>query len=87
MRTMRPWLIVLLASGVLGLAPREAAAQPPGTNPGRDCQTLLTCRYTKGGIYRGCLSSYSCRVCRMVPAPCTIGPGARVCHRMECTWG
>jgi hypothetical protein len=87
MRTVRPWLSMLLACGLLGLAPWEAAAQPPGFNPGRDCQTLLTCRYTRGGLYRGCLSSYSCRVCRMIPARCSIGPGSRVCHRMECTWG
>jgi hypothetical protein len=88
MRTMRPWLAALMVSGLLGMAPWQAAAQSPGINPGRDCQTLLTCQYSKGGVYRGCLSSYSCRVCRLVPAgPCGMGPGARVCHRMVCTWG
>lgn len=86
MRAVRLWLSALVACGILGLGSWEAAAQPPGINPNRDCQTLLTCRFTKGGAYRGCLSSYSCRVCRLVPAPCSLGP-ARVCHRMECTWG
>ena len=86
MRTVRLCLSALLACGVLGLAPWPAAAQN-GINPNRDCQTLLTCRFTKGGIYRGCLSSYSCRVCRLVAAPCSIGPGSRVCQRMQCTWG
>jgi hypothetical protein len=84
MRTVRLWLSALLACGVLGLVPWQAAAQ---INPNRDCQTLLTCRYTKGGSYRGCLSSYSCRICRLVAAPCSIGPGSRVCQRMQCTWG
>jgi hypothetical protein len=87
MRTVRLWLSALLACGVLGLAPWQAAAQQVGINPNRDCQTLLTCRFTRGGLYRGCLSSYSCRVCRLVAAPCSIGPGSRVCQRMQCTWG
>jgi hypothetical protein len=86
MRTVRLCVSVLLACGTLGLAPSPAEAQN-GINPNRDCQTLLTCRFTRGGIYRGCLSSYSCRICRLVAAPCSIGPGSRVCHRMQCTWG
>ena len=24
-----------------------------------------TCHFARGGLYRGCLSSYSCRICRM----------------------
>jgi hypothetical protein len=87
MRTQRLWLSALLACIAIGMAPWPAAAQQAGFNPNRDCQTLLTCRYTGGGVYRGCLSSYSCRVCRPVPAPCSIGPGSRVCYRIQCTWG
>jgi hypothetical protein len=82
--------VVLLACSVVGvtaLASRPAEAQPIGLDPNRDCQNLVTCRFSKGGSYRGCLSSYSCRVCRLVPAPCSIGPGSRVCYRMVCTWG
>jgi hypothetical protein len=87
MRIVRLWLAVLLACGVLGLASWHAQAQPTGLIPQRDCQTLLTCRYNGGGVYRGCLSSYSCRVCRLVSAPCSIGPGSRICQRLQCTWG
>jgi hypothetical protein len=65
----------------------EVSAQSPGLNPNRDCQTLLTCSFTRGGIYRGCLSSYTCRVCNLVPARCQVDPGSRVCWQMRCTWG
>jgi hypothetical protein len=87
MRTLRLWLSALLGCSAIGMAPWPAAAQQGGFNPNRDCQTFVTCRYTGGGVYRGCLSSYSCRICRMVPARCSIGPGSRVCQRMQCTWG
>lgn len=87
MRTVRLWLLAFLAWGALGISSWEAAAQPAGLNPNRDCQTLLTCRYNGGGIYRGCLSSYSCRVCRLVTASCSINGVGRVCQRMVCSWG
>jgi hypothetical protein len=87
MRSLGTWVFALLVGGLLVLLPLESAAQPPGLNPNKDCQTLLTCRYTRGGIYRGCLSSYSCRVCRLVAARCRIDPGSRVCHQLRCTWG
>jgi hypothetical protein len=86
MRAERLRLSLLLAGGVVSLivlAARPAQAQPNGL----DCQNLVTCSYRKGGSYRGCLSSYSCRVCKLVPAACSIGPGSRVCYRMVCTWG
>ena len=81
------WLLALLACGAVGWSIPEAVGQPPGLNPNRDCQTLLTCRYTRGGIYRGCLSSYSCRVCRLVSARCRIDSSNRVCRQMRCVWG
>jgi hypothetical protein len=87
MRMVRLWLLALTAGCVLGWASLGAIAQPIGLDPNRDCQSLLTCRYTNGGSYRGCLSSYSCRVCRLVAARCKIDPGSRVCQRMQCTWG
>jgi hypothetical protein len=87
MRTSSTWLSALLACSLLVLAPEETVAQPNGLNPGRDCQSLLTCRFTRGGIYRGCLSSYSCRVCRLVATRCRIDPGSRVCQQLQCTWG
>lgn len=67
-----------------------AAQEGPGglINPGRDCQTITTCRFARGGSYRGCLSSYSCRVCRFVRSSCSAGSNrGRSCHRVRCTWG
>ena len=63
-----------LASLMLGLAGPAWSQEGPGgaIKPQRDCQTLLTCNYKKGGSYRGCLSSYSCRRCEFVTAKCTI---------------
>lgn len=87
MRTLSTWLFAALACGLVVLSPAETVAQPAGLNPNRDCQTLLTCRFTRGGVYRGCLSSYSCRVCTLVAARCRIDPGNRVCQQMRCTWG
>ena len=87
MRTVRVWLLALLAGGFLGWSSLEVVAQPLGLNPNRDCQVLLTCRYTNGGSYRGCLSSYTCRVCRFVAGRCRIDPTSRVCQQMRCTWG
>lgn len=78
----------LLAS--LNLSGRGLAQEGPGglINPGRDCQTITTCRFTKGGSYRGCLSSYSCRVCKYVPVPCKIaGDKGKTCRTSVCTWG
>jgi hypothetical protein len=87
MRTLSTSVLALLVGALLVLTPSETAAQPPGFNPNKDCQTLLTCRYTRGGVYRGCLSSYSCRVCRLVTVRCRMDPGARVCRQLRCTWG
>jgi hypothetical protein len=83
----------ILASSfaLVALAAPPAAAQegPNGLiNPNRDCQTLLTCNFSKHGKYRGCVSSYSCRVCRFVRSKCSIGGRRRgVCERLRCSWG
>jgi hypothetical protein len=53
----------------------------------RDCQTVTTCNFKRGGSYRGCLSSYTCRKCSFVPSRCSIaGASGRVCERLVCTW-
>ena len=57
MRTKRLWLLALLACGAVGGLASGAAAQPLGGDPNRDCQVLVTCSFTRGGLYRGCLSS------------------------------
>jgi hypothetical protein len=85
-------ILILAAAAVACLA---AAAAPSGAqegpggfiNPQRDCQTITTCRFTKGGSYRGCLSSYSCRVCKFVPARCQIGGRGKICRQVRCVWG
>jgi hypothetical protein len=72
---------------MLTAATISATAQiVPTPNPGRDCQTVRTCNFSRTGAVRGCLSSYTCRVCRTVRARCTIGD-ARICERVVCSWG
>lgn len=82
-------LMLLLGAGALTADSLRAQEGPGGMiNPGRDCQTVTTCRFTPGGSYRGCLSSYSCRVCRFVRSNCAAGSNRnRSCHRVRCTWG
>jgi len=82
---------LLLVSALAGSALLSAASAQEGPggliNPQRDCQTIRTCNYRRGGTYRGCLSSYSCRVCHFVRASCK-GLGRRgVCRKLVCTWG
>jgi hypothetical protein len=79
-------LTFLLAALSLALG-GDAWSQPAGLNAGRDCQTIRTCNFAGRGGYRGCLSTYSCRVCRFVRAGCFIDGGKRVCQQMRCTWG
>lgn len=66
------------------------AQEGPGgaINPNRDCQTILTCNFRKGGSWRGCVSSYSCRKCEFVPAPCSVvgGKKRRLCRQLQCDW-
>lgn len=53
----------------------------------RNCQTLRNCRFTKGGSFRGCVSSYSCRSCYFVPSKCSVGSVSTNCQRQVCDWG
>ncbi|MGQ0671362.1 MAG: hypothetical protein ACT4N2_00575 [Hyphomicrobium sp.] len=71
---------LIMLAGLALVSPSAEAAQ-------RHCQTLLTCNYTKGGTYRGCLSSYSCRQCRFVVARCDIGGKTGTCRKIRCGWG
>lgn len=81
--------LAALLGAVALAAPGARAQEGPGgaINPGRDCQTITTCQFARGGSYRGCLSSYSCRVCRFVASSCVIGGVRRRCHKSVCTWG
>lgn len=78
-------VVALLAAG----ASQATAQVGPGgmVNPGRDCQTVVQCRFTKGGSYRGCISAYSCRVCKLVAARCSVGQVGRTCRAFRCSWG
>ena len=87
MRRLFLWSAVAVA---LASALPASAQQGPGggVNPQRDCQTLLSCQFKRGGNYRGCVSSYSCRYCTFVNAKCSIpGSRGRVCREMRCSWG
>jgi hypothetical protein len=88
MRRLRICLLALVACGAAGsAAPPLLMAQPAGLNVGRDCQVVRTCNFGRSGTYRGCLSTFTCRVCRFVPARCAVAGTQRVCQRMRCTWG
>lgn len=73
--------------GLCVLCIAGASAQQAGQSPqGRDCQTVRTCNFTRTGDVRGCLSSYSCRTCRVVAVKCTL-PNTAACREMRCDWG
>ena len=82
-------------SRLMSVAPLDAGAPvvpvqygPGGLiNPGRDCQTIRQCRFERGGSFRGCISAYTCRVCRLVEARCNIGGRSQNCREMQCGWG
>ena len=75
---------------MMGASSPASAQQSQGIDPGRDCQTILTCNYSRRGSYRGCLSSYTCRVCRPQLVRCTpsnLASGRTRCTELVCTWG
>jgi hypothetical protein len=87
-RTWRKCGFVMLAAcGLLALAASGLSAQLVPANPQRDCQTIRTCNFTRGGVYRGCLSSYSCRICRFIRSACSIDGTRRICQQLRCSWG
>ena len=69
------------------LAERAQAGPGEAIDLKRNCQTVRQCRFTRGGIFRGCISAYSCRACQFVPARCTISGREQICQRMRCHWG
>jgi hypothetical protein len=80
-----PPILTLIALVVM--TPSALAQNAAGVNPQRDCQTIVTCQFKKGGSFRGCVSSYSCRYCRFVPARCTVGRSRGQCQELKCNWG
>jgi hypothetical protein len=92
MKPIQSILRALVLSGVvlswLLPAPAFAQAGPGGLiNPGRDCQTIRRCNFTRTGSYRGCISAYSCRTCTLVRSSCAIGRVTSNCRQMRCDWG
>ncbi|MDX2287882.1 MAG: hypothetical protein NW217_03560 [Hyphomicrobiaceae bacterium] len=95
MRWSRPIMTVLMmlagamVFGGLVTATDAVAQEGPGglISPGRDCQTVRNCSFRRDGRFRGCVSSYSCRVCRPVRSACAVGGSRRTCSRLECSWG
>ena len=80
----------LVLSVVIGASSPVSAQQAVGVDPGRDCQTIRTCNFSRRGSYRGCLSSYTCRICRPQRVRCTasdIASGRRQCTELVCSWG
>ena len=86
------------AAGVAGAGPRlpamaslielaQASTTQTTIDGNRRCQTIRTCRFRRGGSFRGCISTYTCRACRMVRTRCDIGGRRQNCHEMQCTWG
>lgn len=74
----------LLISAGVAAGPAHGQQQVPGGT--RDCQTVRVCNFARNATVRGCLSSYTCRRCRLVAARCKNGLG-RVCQEMICSWG
>ncbi|MEQ1650057.1 MAG: hypothetical protein ABL898_15865 [Hyphomicrobiaceae bacterium] len=87
--TAKTAIAATITAVLLALAPVPATAQTtPGTNPqGRDCKTILTCNFTRGAAVRGCLSSYSCRTCDLVPTRNRIGNAPGSTRQFSCNWG
>jgi len=86
MRYARAWTLALAVCGAASFAPVAISQPVPGTSQ-RDCQVIRACNFARGGSYRGCISAYSCRVCRFVPSPCYVDGRRGVCQRMRCDWG
>ena len=69
-----------------GMASAQQIQEPPGNV--KDCQTVRTCNFARGAQVRGCLSSFSCRTCRFVPAGTRIENGRRVQNQViRCGFG
>ncbi|MGQ0456892.1 MAG: hypothetical protein ACT4OU_07505 [Hyphomicrobium sp.] len=88
-RRARFALAVVAGFSAASATPSVAQVGPGGAiNPQRDCQTVVTCNFKRSGSYRGCVSSYSCRVCSFVPARCSIGGRrGKTCRELRCGWG
>jgi hypothetical protein len=86
-RTLGFCIGIAMFSGLVFATPLAAQQASAQLNGGRDCQVVRTCNFTKGGTFRGCLSSYTCRSCQMVKSRCTVGAARGTCQELKCGWG
>lgn len=77
-----------LSSVTATFATTASAQNAPASASQRDCQTIVRCRFRRGGDYRGCISAYLCRQCRVVKSRKCPDRDARrpVCRRVVCSW-
>jgi hypothetical protein len=87
MRALQNFATAALAAIGLLTATGGSAQVAPGINSQRDCQTVRTCSFRRTNAVRGCLSSYTCRVCHLVAARCTLTGHEQICRAMRCSWG
>jgi hypothetical protein len=81
--------LALVVATTVAQVQAQAQAAAPGSDAGRDCQTVRRCNFTKTGTFRGCVSAYSCRTCKVERTNCTFyaGPGRKTCNTLTCSWG
>lgn len=87
MRIARTATLIAFALAFLALGTSHAPAQPAGLNPQKDCQTIRTCRFDRGGDEPAHATRIGRQAAAIGTAPCHIDVGRRVCQRMVCSWG
>lgn len=74
--------LVIAATGWTAVEAQQAI----GSDARRNCQVIRSCNFARTAAVRGCLSSYTCRTCRLVKARCSLGGRSR-CEELVCSWG
>lgn len=80
-------VVAMLIGGGAVTTATTASAQAVNGNNGRVCQTVRRCNFTRGGVFRGCISAFSCQRCRTVRVRCNAAArraGRRFCTRLNC---
>ena len=80
-------LATLLTIAALALTPLPVA-QAAGLEAGKTCQVIRSCNFARSAEVRGCLSSFSCRQCRVIKSGTVTSDGVRRTEwRSVCDWG
>lgn len=87
--TMMSGLFVFsaIAAFTAALTVTQGSAEAQSFDPQRNCQTVRNCRFDRGGSFRGCVSSFSCRTFTFEPAKCSIAGSVGPCRKQVCRWG